>query len=137
MATNGCSSAVLKQTPPCFQILYVFPPSLFLFVFFLNLFPSLSSFLLSSSFSNLFFLLCFQMFPSFLFSKPSPLQFFFSPIFIGNRGRGSPYLVQVQGMVAWDGSCVAAAGHGLPFPSLWWQGMVGMGSVGFLGQVGW
>jgi hypothetical protein len=137
MATNGFSSPVLKQTRPCFQILYSFPP-LFLFVFlFLNLFLSLSFILLSSSFSNLSFLLCFQMFLSFLFSKPSPLQFFFSPIFIGNQGRGSPYLVQVQGMVAWDGFCVAAAGHGLPLPSSWWQGMVGMGSAGFLGQVGW
>jgi hypothetical protein len=34
MATNECSSPVLKQTPLCFQILSVFPPSIFLFVFF-------------------------------------------------------------------------------------------------------
>jgi len=26
-------------------------------------------------------------------------------------------------MVAWYGSCAAAAGHGLPLPSSWWQGM--------------
>jgi len=76
--------------------------------------------------------LCFFLFLQLasLFSlkkkKSSPL-FFLSPIFIGSRGRGSPYLVQVQGMVVWDGSCVAAAGHGLPLPSSWWQGMVGYG----------
>jgi hypothetical protein len=38
MATNGCSSPVLKQTPLCFQILSVFPPSIFLFVFFFKIF---------------------------------------------------------------------------------------------------
>jgi hypothetical protein len=29
----------------------------------------------------------------------------------------------VQGMVAWDGSCAAATGHGLPLSSSWWQSM--------------
>ena len=47
MATNGCSSPVLKQAPPCFHIFLVFrlPSSLFLSVpfksFFLPLFCSL------------------------------------------------------------------------------------------------
>ena len=35
--------------------------------------------------------------------KSSPLLFsVLSPVFIGSRGRGSPYPVQVQGMVAWE-----------------------------------
>jgi len=51
--------------------------------------------------------------PSLLLQNFAPPVFFFSPVFIGSRGRGSPYPVQVQGMVAWDGSCAATAGHGL------------------------
>jgi len=83
------------------------------------------------------FFFCFSsLLPSFL-QKKSFLLFFFSLVFIGNRGRGSPYPIQVQGMVAWDGSFTATAGHGLPLPSSWWQGMLGMGSARFLGQVGW
>jgi hypothetical protein len=39
--------------------------------------------------------------------------------------------------VAWGGFCTAAPGHGSLFFFLCWQGMVGMGSVGFLEQVGW
>jgi len=31
-----------------------------------------------------------------------PLFSVLSPVFIGSRGRGSPYPVQVQGMVAWE-----------------------------------
>ena len=39
--------------------------------------------------------------PLFL-KKSSPLVSVLSPVFIGSRGRGSPYPVQVQGMVAWE-----------------------------------
>jgi hypothetical protein len=65
-----------------------------------------------------------------------PCFLFFPPVFIGSRGRGSPYPVQVQGMVAWDGSCAAVAGHDLPLPSSWWQGMR-VWVVSVSGQVGW
>jgi hypothetical protein len=39
-------------------------------------------------------------------------------------------------MVAWDGSCAAVAGHDLPLPLSWWQGMR-VWVVSVSGQVGW
>jgi len=78
------------------------------------------------------YVVCFSPSPKF----PPPCFLFFPPVFIGSRRRGSPYPVQVQGMVAWDGSCAAVAGHGLPLPSSWWQGMR-VWVVSVSGQVGW
>jgi hypothetical protein len=75
---------------------------------------------------------CFSPSPKFC----PPCFLFLPPVFIGSRGRGSPYPVQVQGMVAWDGSCAAVAGHDLPLPSSWWQGMR-VWVVSVSGQVGW
>jgi len=75
------------------------------------------------SLSLFLFCLC-SLLPSFLQKIPHPSsylsfcpkiapppRFLFPPIFIGIRGRGSPYPVQVQGMVAWDGSYAVVAGH--------------------------
>jgi len=71
MATNGCSSPVLKQAPPCFHIFLTFS------VFFL-FFPlyRLLSFLFSSS-----FLLSFKT-----SQPPVFIYFFFIIIFMGTLG---------------------------------------------------
>jgi hypothetical protein len=73
-----------------------------------TMFSSLCSF---SNLSSVFFLklsflsscspLCH--YPSLLLQNfATPLSSVLSPVFIGSRGRGSPYPVQVQGMVAWE-----------------------------------
>ena len=55
-------------------------------------------------------------------------------LFIRAGEREPPYPVQAQGNVAWGGLCAAAPRHVSPlFSSSCWQGMMGMGCVGFLG----
>jgi len=91
------SSSTLKQTPPPCFLFSPFPfsklsgPSCFCFFPFVSASLSFSKILPPGSFLS--------------FSKkssPLPFGFVLSPVFIGSRGRGSPYPVQVQGMVAWD-----------------------------------
>jgi hypothetical protein len=87
MATNGCSSPVLKQTPPYFQILYVFPPSLFLFVFFFKSFSfpqffSTLQFFLKSLFPSLF-----SNVPLFSLFKTFPPAILLFPYFYRQSGE--------------------------------------------------
>ena len=71
----------------CFYSLPVFPCSFF-FLPFSSPFLQLASLCSPKNFSSLFF------------SSPHSLFSVLSPVFIGSRGRGSPYPVQVQDMVA-------------------------------------
>jgi len=110
------SSCWEPENPPCF----CFVPSLFLFLL-SSIWPlfSVPFSLLSSCFPHCHCLLSFSKNfapqfvplclkkivppPTFLFCflpKNPPPGSVLSPVFIGSRGRGSPYPVQAQGMVA-------------------------------------
>jgi len=111
-----CPSLLLQNLPPLVSLFFVSaacPSS-----------PALSFFfcfarapLLSNKLSPLFYVLLSAQ-------KSSPLcPVIFPYIYRMSRERVT-IPVQVQGMVAWDGSCAAAAGHGLLFVMVGGMGLL-------------